>query len=246
MLLVSASYDFETAISLCFPFCRRSLETIGCDYAYRSAHGPFRFVWIEIDCRFFTVLGAVFLLLLYFDHLADARMHPAFAEITFALYALAFRFFLFLYNVLLIDRRTMLTIKCLKVFFSSCLYFPSFRQDAPIFVLSVLADGSHNLCFACSLSSLGVFFCAFDFGVIIQEASAHLLLRFDIHQYWILCGDCDVRCCLAFCWPVQECNTHIFVVALWSVFGLVIRSAFVLWLINMKRLTLRSDNERWC
>lgn len=40
------------------------------------------------------------------------------------------RFFssvLFLYNVLLIDRRTMPTIKCLEEFFSSCLYFlPSF------------------------------------------------------------------------------------------------------------------------
>lgn len=113
------------------------LETIGCDYACRDPFVCVNWNWLPIFTLHFSA-----------RFMNEAKKNRCFCfggcmytflhctHLRFVYYVFCILYFC-IYNVLLIDRRTMLTIKnAWRILFSSCLYFPSFRRDAHRFFQS--------------------------------------------------------------------------------------------------------------
>lgn len=75
----------------------------------------------------------------------------------------------FFYNVLLIERRTMVTIKSLKAFFFFLsLFFPSFWRRRYIDFCSLCNKPTRNLCFACSFHLPPAYFSLFVFNLALS------------------------------------------------------------------------------
>lgn len=161
---------------------------------YAGALGPFGFVWIEIDCRFLPWFSFFLLLCLYSFILwpKPKAVHPCAMLKYFCTVRTLFRC-VFFYNVLLIERRTMVTIKSLKAFFSSCLY--SFHRfgggDTSIF--APCATSRRVTCvlhvlFTCLLL---ISACSFSTWRYHKREASEFRNFFRHSHYWIF--DCDVR-----------------------------------------------------
>lgn len=162
---------------------------------YAGALGPFGFVWIEIDCRFLPWFSFFLLLCLYSFILwpKPNAVHPCAMLKYFCTVRTLFRCGFF-YNVLLIERRTMVTIKSLKAFFFFLsLFFPSFWRRRYIDFCSLCNKPTRITCvlhvlFTCLLL---ISACSFSTWRYHKREASEFRNFFRHSHYWIF--DCDVR-----------------------------------------------------